>query len=285
MSTTAQARWRLDSREGLLFAGLAVVFAPALLALSSAWWNADYMSHGFLVPLVAVWIASRSGEDLMRHPCVVDRRGLVALCLAVLASLAGALAGSLTLRGLALVGALAAAVWFRRGPAWLRGLAFPLAYLLFMVPLPDDWHRPIVVRLQEWVSAASVTALYGLGVPVYREAYFLQLVSGERVEVGEACSGVTSVYTLLAIGVLLAALSLRRRRTRIGLVALVIPVAMAGNLARVVATVLLASRIGVARATEGVTHAALGLLTYVVAVGLLLVADAALRRYEHRLAT
>jgi exosortase len=157
---------------------------------------------------------------------------------------------------------------------------FPLAFLLFMVPPPEEWHRPLVVWLQTWASTASVSALYTLGVPVYLEGYVIQMAGGLQVEVAEACSGATSLYTLTALGVLLAFLSLSRWTTRCALVALVLPAALVGNLVRVVVTVLLCLEIGLERATSGWVHTALGLLIYVVAVGLLLAADAALRRLE-----
>jgi hypothetical protein len=57
---------------------------------------------------------------------------------------------------------------------------------------------------------------------------------------------------------------------------------MAGNLARVLATALAALRFGAAAATEGPPHELLGLLTYAVAVGLLLGVGGALRLLEAR---
>jgi exosortase len=196
----------------------------------------------------------------------------------------GYLAASMTTAGLGVVGSVTALLWLRRGWAWVAALAFPLAFLLFMVPPPEEWHRPLVVWLQEWASVGSVSALYTLGVPVYLEGYIIQMAGGLQVEVAEACSGATSLYTLAALGVLLAFLSLKRRRTRGILIALVLPAALVGNLVRVVTTVLLCLRIGLEQATSGWVHTALGLSIYVVAVGLLLLADAALRRYERHLA-
>jgi exosortase len=151
-----------------------------------------------------------------------------------------------------------------------------------MVPPPDEWHAPLVNWLQRLASEASVFALYSLGVPVYLEGYIIQMAGGMQVEVAEACSGATSLYTLSALGVLLAVMSLTRRATRLALIALVFPAALLGNLARVVATVLLCLEIGLERATTGWVHTALGLFTYVVAVGALLGADALLRPLGRR---
>jgi len=274
----------LDANDKLLLVALLAVLGIVLAALAKTWWHSDHMSHGFLVPVVSYFVASSRSRALAQLPAAVDRRGLVALAAALAITFAGYFASSMTAAGAGVVGSLASLLWLRRGTAWVHALAFPLAFLLFMVPPPEEVHRPLVVWLQGWASEASVFVLYKLGVPVYLDGYVIQMAGGLKVEVAEACSGATSLYTLTALAVLLAFVSLSRWRTRLVLVALVLPAALAGNLARVVTTVLLCLEIGLERATSGWVHAALGLSIYVVAVGLLLLADAALRRIERRLA-
>ncbi len=90
----------------------------------------------------------------------------------------------------------------------------------------------------------------------------------------------TSIITLTPLAVLLAHFTLRRWEFRLILFAAVIPLAMAGNLARVVATILASIAMGTEHATAGPLHEAAGLLTYVVACGLMLALGALLRRLE-----
>jgi exosortase len=272
----------LAPREWALLALLAAAFTPAFLALAAVWRTVDYQSHGFLVPVVSLWVALRERNAWRRLPARTDLRGLAVLGAAFAAYLLGVGAGSVALQGAALVAALAGAVLYARGPAWLRHLAFPIGFLLFMVPVPPTWIAPLIVQLQLFVTDASVRLLRAVGVAVEREGNVLVLPDGESLFVAEACSGVTSVITLAPLGVLLAYLTLRRNALRLALVASVVPLAMAGNLARVIATVLATLRFGAERATHGLPHEALGLLTYAVAVGLMLGAGAALRRLEAR---
>lgn len=272
----------LAPREWALAALLAAAFTPALLGLAEVWRAVDYQSHGFLVPVVSLWVALRERYRWRRIPVAPDARGLAVLVVAFGAYLVGLAAASTPLQGLALVAALAGAVLYARGAAWLRALAFPIGFLLFMVPVPPAWISPLVVRLQLFVSDASVRLLHALGVAVAREGNVLLLPGGESLFVAEACSGVTSVVTLAPLGVLLAYLSLRRPLLRALLVAAVVPLAMAGNLVRVVATVLVSLRFGADVATEGPPHELLGVLTYAVAVGLLIAVGAGLRRLEAR---
>jgi exosortase len=196
--------------------------------------------------------------------------------------LLGLAAGLLALQGMALVAAVAGLVLYSRGVRWLRALAFPVGFLIFMVPPPSSWIAPLVVRLQLFVSSASIAVLEAFSVQVKREGNVLSLPGGESLFVAEACSGVTSIITLAPLAVLLAHFTLKRWGPKLVLFAAVVPLAMAGNLVRVVATVLGALELGAEHVTEGPLHEAAGLLTYVVACGLMLALGALLQRLERR---
>ena len=277
---TKSAGTPLASREWALVALLAVAFAPGVLAMADVWTHVDYQSHGFLVPVVSVWLAMRQRYALRRLPVEPAGWGLAVLAAAFVAYFAGIIGGSVSLQGVALVAAIAGAVLFARGTAWLRRLALPIAFLLFMVPVPPGWITPIILQLQLFVSDVSLRILNALGILASREGNVLLLPSGESLFVAEACSGVTSIVTLAPLGVLLAVLTLRGPVARVLLVAAVVPLAMAGNLVRVLATVFAAMRVGAQSATDGPPHEMLGLLTYLVAVSLLLALSALLRRVE-----
>ncbi|HVH05608.1 MAG TPA: exosortase/archaeosortase family protein [Myxococcota bacterium] len=277
---TKSAGTPLASREWALVALLAVAFAPGVLAMADVWTHVDYQSHGFLVPVVSVWLAMRQRYALRRLPVEPAGWGLAVLAAAFVAYFAGIIGGSVSLQGAALVAAIAGAVLFARGTAWLRRLALPIAFLLFMVPVPPGWITPLILQLQLFVSDVSLRILNALGILASREGNVLLLPSGESLFVAEACSGVTSIVTLAPLGVLLAVLTLRGPVARVLLVAAVVPLAMAGNLVRVLATVFAAMRVGAQSATDGPPHEMLGLLTYLVAVSLLLALSALLRRVE-----
>lgn len=270
----------LQPREWLLVGLLAAVFAPGLVALAEVWASVDYLSHGFVVPVVALWAFYRERPRRVNLEASPDRRGLAVLGLAFATYLLGLAAGSVTLQGVALVAAVAGLVLFRRGARWLRALAFPVGFLIFMVPPPSSWVTPVIVQLQLFVSRASVSLLEAFSVQVTRDGNVLSLPGGESLFVAEACSGVTSVITLTPLALLLAHYTLKRWDLRIILVASAVPLAMIGNLARVVATVLVSIEMGAERATTGPPHEALGLLTYLVACGLMLALGALLRRLE-----
>jgi exosortase len=263
--------------------GLAALFAvlwPGLREMAAVWNRVDYSSHGYLIPFVALWAASAQRHVLPQLPRRRDMRGAAALVVALLAYLLGLVAGEVWLAGVAGVAALAGAILYARGLAWLGALVFPLGYLLFMVPIPDAWLAPVIVRLQLLVSSVGTAILQALGQPVLRTGNVLQLSGGEQLFVAEACSGITSLITLVPLGVFLAYFTVRGNARRAWLVLTVIPVALAGNLVRVLLTVGLANRIGAKAATESSLHEWIGLSTYVVACLVVLGLGQIMRRAE-----
>lgn len=261
-----------------LVAGLGAVLVPGWLAMAEVWSRVDYYSHGYLVPLVALWAASAKRFVLPTLPAERDWRGLAVIGVALLAYLIG-LAGSLVwLTGLGFVATIAGAVLYARGALWLRELGFAIGYLLFMIPIPESVLGPVIVRLQINVSSAGTTLVGWLGLPVLQTGNVLELPGGEQLFVAEACSGITSLVTLIPLCVFLAYFTEPTLWRRVLLVSTVVPVAMAGNLVRVVATVLAAERIGAEAAIESALHDWVGIGTYLLACLVLLGVGEGMRR-------
>jgi exosortase len=265
--------------EWIALFALAAVFAPAFRAMAGVWFSVDYYSHGVLVPVVALWSAYQ--QPALRRPALErrDRRGFALIGVALFAYAAGLGIGSVSLQGLAVVACVAGFALQRFGASGLRALAFPIGFLAFMVPVPDVWLTPVIVQLQLWVSAAATALLSLLGFELVREGNVLLLPSGASLFVAEACSGITSLVTLTPLAVVLAAVSERRLARRLVIVASVVPLAMLGNLLRVVGTVLASSAFGVERATSGPVHDLAGVASFALSCALLVGFGALLRRY------
>lgn len=254
--------------DWLWIGALALVFAPAVMALSDVWLSYDYYSHGFLVPVVAYWMFEAERRRLPAPGA--DPRGLLAIAVAVIVYGAGLLFADATIQGVALVGAVAGVALRLFGRAGLRRLAFPLAFLLFMVPVPQALLTPLIVGLQLAVSTTSVELLHLVGFTVLREGNVVMLPGDQRLFVAEACSGITSVVTLLPLGTVLAYFTEKTRLRRALIVLAVVPFAMLGNLVRVLATVAAADAYGVEVATKGAVHDSAGVLTFALACLLLI---------------
>src|SRR5438552_3761099 len=99
--------------------------------------------------------------------------------------------------------AVAGLILVQFGRDSLRALVFPLAFLLFALPLPTSLTRPVQSKLQDATTTMADAALSALGIPVERAGYVLQLPSGD-LGVVEACSGVRSVTAIVAVAALVA---------------------------------------------------------------------------------
>ncbi len=258
---------------------LAVLWIPGVLAMAEVWRTVEYASHGFLVPLVALWAATAHREALATLPAEPVSGGLLVLGATAPLYVAALVFGNPSLIGVVAVVTVVAAVLALRGLAWARQLVFPLAYLVFMIPLPVAWVTPVIVKLQLIVSSIAVRILQAADIAIFREGNVLTLPGDVTLFVAEACSGITSLITLIPIGVFIAYFTDSVLWRRVVIVAAVVPIALAGNLLRVILTVLMSIEVSVDFATEGPLHEWAGVATYVVGCACLLAVGALLRRF------
>jgi exosortase len=264
--------------EWTIVALLILAWVPGLLALSEVWGSLEYASHGFLVPFVALWAATAHREKLARLEAQPMRGGLLLVAGLAPVYVATVIFGNATLIGVVAVMTVVAVVLALRGFEWVKVLRFPLGYLVFMIPLPIGWVTPVIVKLQLWVSSAAVLLLQEWGISIFREGNVLTLPGDVSLFVAEACSGITSLITLIPIGIFIAYFTDSVTWRRVAIVLSVIPIALAGNLIRVILTVLMSMEVSVDFATEGPLHEWAGVLTYVIGCLALLAVGSLLRR-------
>jgi exosortase len=163
-------------------------------------------------------------------------------------------------------------VW---GTQWLRGSFFPFILFAFCVPI-GSLAEPITFRLRILVSQlVGFIAHYLLAIDVIVQGNLLIDPTGHyQYEVAAACSGIRSLIATLAMAVILAFVSLQGGWKRLVLILSVFPLAVLGNLFRMLAIVIAAEVGGQEWGNfvhEGGPGGILSLLPYVPAfVGLLL---------------
>ena len=270
MPPTAQGRgylwWRAIQIS--LFAAFLYLYAAVLPPLVADWLDDPNYSHGFLVPGLSayfVWDRRQTLAGLRPQP---HWGGLVLLWCGLGMLLLGHLGAELFLMRSSMVVVLTALVWYLLGRHYVHALAFPLAFLLFMIPLPAILLNTITLPLQLLATQVSTFALQLVQLPVYREGNIIYLPH-TTLEVAEACSGLRSLVSLLALAVVLAYITQRRLSIRWILVLSAVPIALVANAFRIWATGVLAQRYGT-QAAEGFYHTFAGWLVFVVALGLLL---------------
>ncbi|MCC6990788.1 MAG: exosortase [Acidobacteria bacterium] len=260
----------------LAAATFAALFFDVARQLVSDWATDDNSAHGFLVVPVALFLAWERRDALAAAPRRPSVLGLVVVfgSLAVLA--AGTLGAELFLTRIAIVGVLVGVVLFALGWHHLRLLAFPLAFLLLMVPLPAILFNQIALPLQLLASQVGEEGLRAFGVPVLREGTVMVLAS-TTLEVAEACSGIRSLISLLTLGIVYGYFMDSRAWVRWVLALSTVPIAVVTNGLRVAGTGIAAHHYG-PEAAEGFLHTFSGWLVFVSALALLFVLREALAR-------
>ena len=161
------------------------------------------------------------------------------------------------------------------GVALWRRLAFPLLFLVFLVPLPEAFVAAVTAPLKASVSAAATALLQALGAPVGRTG--VMITAGPyQLLVADACAGLHTLFTLEALG--LVYLQWRRHPQlwrNVTLALLLMPIAWVANVVRVMALVGVTLAFGDA-AGRGYAHEAAGYTLFVAAVLLMVATDTAL---------
>jgi len=234
-------------------------------------WNNthSYYSHGPLIVPIAIvtaWLIIKS-RGLPMHSTRSSRSvALTMLTVALLIHLASMYALVTFVSGFMIIPVLAACVLYIGGWPMLGRLWFPIAFLAFMIPLPDLTINDINFRLKMFAAAASTAIVNGVGIPAYLKGAEIFLTGGKHLTVEDACSGLRSLISLLAFATLFTYACKLRGYKRILLFLSAVPVAVAANIVRIVVLTLVADQGSVALATPGGwVHDLMGFIVFVIA--------------------
>jgi exosortase D (VPLPA-CTERM-specific) len=243
-----------------------VLYLDIIIRLVQDWLTDDNYSHGFLIVPLALFFIWKRRKELMATSRQPNNLGLVVVVGSLVVLSVGLLGSELFLTRISLVGALSGTVLFLYGWQWLRVLAFPLSFLLFMIPIPRIVFDQIVFPLQLLASQLAEIALSIMGVPVLREGNLIVLAHS-TLEVAEACSGIRSLVSLLALTVAYGYLNDPRTSVRTVLAIATVPVAIIANGLRVAGTGLAVQYYGTS--SEAFFDALSGWVLFIVALMLL----------------
>lgn len=235
--TGKASRTRTMAMIGAVIA-LILAFASPLVSLIAYAAGSDVHSHVLLIPVICGYLLYLQQRQLPKPGTPSILGAVILVAIAVIAVMIGrkiwpvfpalSLNDYLTLMTFGFVCSLAAAGFLILGKNWMRAAAFPVAFLIFFVPLPDA----VVTALEtasKYASAEVANWFLSLaGVPMVRDGLFFQ-IPGITIEVAQECSGIRSSLVLIITSLLAAHLFLRSPWRKLILVALVIPLGILRN--------------------------------------------------------
>ena len=222
MDIETRAGWR-NTLLLLSLSLLAVILLlqPTFMSMVDIWERSETFAHGYVILPISLWLIWRNRQTLAAIPAQTDWRALFVIVGLGLGWLAARVGGVQVIEQYALVGILISVVWLLLGLKQLRALAFPMGFLLLMVPNGEG----LIPPMMEFTADFTVAAVQMIGIPVFREGLFFTLPSGEW-SVVEGCSGLRYLISSITLGVLYAYLTYRTlwKRVAFGLAAVIVPV-------------------------------------------------------------
>jgi exosortase len=180
-----------------------------------------------------------------------------------------------------MVGVLFGLTLHMAGPRMIREIWFSFFFLLFMIPIPYIIYYSVTFPLQLLGSKIAGSLIAVIGIPHLRQGNIIHLPGDYSLEVAEACSGLRSLVTLLALGALLAYWTQRSKARSLVLFLSTVPIAIAANIFRITVTAI--GAYGISRAfAEDYVHEFAGTIVFLFSLACLLVLSSLLNLGRRR---
>ena len=265
---------------GVAVAAALGLYAPLIAGMAREWSEFPNLSHGFAIPLISAYLLWNKRKLLSATPVQGSIIGLPVVVLALGMLVIGGLAGESFIARLSLPVILLGTVLFFMGTLIARHVWVPIAYLLFMVPLPYLTLKTITYASRLFDAGLTATALGWLGVPVLRDGVMLHLPN-MTLEVADECSSVPAMAALLALGAAYSQLQARPTWIRAVLTIASVPLGLLSNIARLILTSMGAYYLGPIVLNNAI-HKFNGTTVFLATVVLLVILDTLLMRVWRR---
>ena len=236
------------------------LYYKAILALVSDWSSDPNFSHGFLIPFVAGYMVWYRQNEIKQQAPDPAWSGLLIVLFGMSVHLLGNVGAELFLMRVSMIITLAGIIIFYFGYGMFKIVRIPLMYLIMMIPIPSIIWNKIAFPLQLFSAKISSIAIELLGIPVFREGNILHL-SNTSLEVVDACSGIRSLTSLLALTGAFAFLSGLSTFKKWVLFLSAVPIAVLVNVIRLTITGAMAAWISPETA-HGFLHDMSGLIIF-----------------------
>ena len=253
---------------GIVLLALIFLYFPFLVKLVEDWGTNDDYSHGYFIPFLTLYFIYCMRDELKKIAIKPCNLGLLVILAGLGQLIVGKIGSEFFLQRTSLLVVLFGIALFLLGWQYFKMLFLPLAYLIFMIPLPAIIWNKIAFPMQLFSSYLTEQVVSTLGIPIYREGNVMHLAQ-TTLEVVAACSGLRSLVTMFALSGALALLSTLTAKKKIILFFSAAPIAIFANTVRLTATALMATEIGAA-AAQGFLHEFSGIVVFVLGMGLLI---------------
>lgn len=246
--------------------GFFVLYGGTYVYLAKSTWATDEQGHGPLIIGATFWLFWSMRERIFEgppQPAPIAGFGLLAFSLALFA--VGRSQSIIEIEAGSQITTLAAGLLLLHGTRALKRAWFPLVFLVFAVPLPGALVQALTLPLKHAVSVVAESVLWHIGYPIGRNGVMLT-IGPYQLLVADACSGLNSLFTLEALGLLyMNIMNYQSRARNVLLAVMIVPISFVSNVTRVLILVLITYHLG-DEAGQGFAHEFAGLVLFAVAL-------------------
>jgi exosortase A len=246
------------------WAGLLLIFHRDAADMAMIWWNISTFNHCLLILPIIGWLIHQRQPLLLQLTPRTYWPALLYIGAAASGWLLGDAAGLAVARQLGLIMMLQGSACALLGLNVTRGLAFPLLYLFFLLPIGEE----AVPMLQTLTAKMSMVLLGWTNIPAHIDGIFITTPTG-YFKVAEACSGVQFLVAMVAYGALVANLCFKSIARRAAFMALCIVVPILANGIRAFGTIYIAHHTSIEFAA-GFDHVFYGWIFFGIVIALVM---------------
>ncbi len=258
--------------------GWSLLYGQIYFQLWQTLWQTEEYSFAPLVGLISLFLLFQKAKQAPMPTQPVYSVGSLLFIVGVMTAVGGfayniplvaLLSQPLTLAGIVLL---------IKGKTSLKAYAFPILFLLFMVPVPGFILESFTYVLKEHLSTFTVTLLYWLNYPIASSGVIIQ-IGHYQLLVADACSGLHSLISLTALGMVYIYLHPTTPILKLIMLCLIVPVALLGNLLRILLITLITYHCG--DITGNMLHDYMGFVLFFLTGGVLVFIQRGLNYLAH----
>jgi exosortase B len=253
-------------QNSLIVFSFLILAIPTIITLANGIWQSDDQAHGPIILAIVGWLFWQIKEKitgLKTKPAITF--AFILIIPALLVYVLGRSQAILMFEIGAFLPLVCGFLLLSKGPRALVIAWFPILFMLFLIPLPGSIVDALTGALKGQVSHIAEVLLYKAGYPVARSGVLIT-VGQYQLLVADACSGMHSMFSLLAVGSLYVYITNHTSKLRNALLILaIIPMAFFANIIRVMTLILVTYHFGDA-AGQGFIHDFAGMALFGIAL-------------------
>lgn len=204
---TEATYWQNSLTSNLVLAAaaaiIAFIFFEGAEVMVQFWSNREEYSHGFLIPLITVYLIWQRSDALRKISFEGSWLGVLVVAFGLFLFFLGEMSTIYAVLQYGMVVVICGLAWSYMGTKGFRVVAIPMLLLFFMIPFPNFIYNNLSSQLQLWSSEIGVAVIRLFGISVFLEGNVIDLGS-YKLQVVEACNGLRYLFPLMTLGFIMA---------------------------------------------------------------------------------